>query len=97
MIEELRAVCADRFVLSLINRREIDPEGFCTQENGAVVMDEDTRKTVLGAWQTRKQDVLIHPYLAEKIPWGLVPYAQSLLLARFLRGDIDAYPPFLWK
>ncbi|MEL7610286.1 MAG: type I-C CRISPR-associated endonuclease Cas1c [Bacillota bacterium] len=97
MMEELRPVCADRFVLSLINRREINADGFCIQENGAVVMDGDTRKAVLGAWQARKQDVLTHPYLDEKIPWGLVPYAQALLLARFLRGDIDEYPPFLWK
>lgn len=97
MMEELRPALADRFVLSLINRREVSPAGFSTQENGAVVMDGDTRKAVLAAWQARKQENILHPYLAEKIPWGLVAYVQALLLARFLRGDMDAYPPFLWK
>jgi CRISPR-associated protein Cas1 len=97
MMEELRAVVADRFVLSLINRREVTKAGFATRENGAVMMDDATRKTVLTAWQTRKQETLTHPFLNEKIPWGLVPHAQSLLLARYIRGDLDAYPPFLWK
>jgi len=97
MMEELRPICADRFVLSLINRREISQNGFSAQENGAVVMEDDTRKAVLTAWQARKQETITHPYLEEKIPWGLVPYVQALLLARFLRGDIEAYPPFLWK
>ncbi|MGI6004698.1 MAG: type I-C CRISPR-associated endonuclease Cas1c [Christensenellales bacterium] len=97
MMEELRPVCADRFVLSLINRREVSAGGFRAQENGAVTMDDATRKTMLASWQARKQETLTHPFLKEKIPWGLVPYVQALLLARFLRGDLDAYPPFLWK
>lgn len=97
LMEELRGVCADRFVLSLINRKEIAVDDFYQKENGAVLMTEDGRKTFLKAWQTKKQEKITHPYLGEKISWGLVPYAQALLLARFLRGDLDEYPPFLWK
>lgn len=97
LIEELRSVLADRFVLSLINKKIVKAAGFQKQENGAVFMDDSTRKTVLTAWQSRKQETLTHPFLDEKIEWGLVPYVQALLLARFIRGDLDAYPPFLWK
>lgn len=97
MMEELRGVCADRMVLSLINKKLINAKGFHKKENGAVIMDDDTRKQVLTAWQERKQEKIIHPYLNEKISWGLVPYAQALLLARHIRGDLDEYPPFLWK
>jgi len=97
IMEELRPVCADRFVLSLINKREVKPEGFKQMENGAVLMNDDTRKTVLKAWQNKKQEKITHPFLQEKIEWGMVPYAQALLLARYIRSDIDAYPPFLWK
>lgn len=97
VMEELRAVMADRLALSLINKKLIQGDGFYTKENGAVIMDEDTRKQVLKAWHERKQDVITHPYLNEKISWGLVPYVQSLLLARYIRGDLDEYPPFLWK
>lgn len=97
LMEELRPTIADRFVLTLINRREVNEEGFTVRENGAVVMDDKTRAIVLQAWQIRKQETITHPFLEEKIPWGLVPYAQALLLARYLRGDLDAYPPFMWK
>jgi CRISPR-associated protein Cas1 len=97
LMEELRPVFADRFVVSLINKREINKNGFKTQENGSVIMDDATRKKVLGAWQLRKQEIITHPFLGEKIPWGLTPYVQAQLLARYLRGDLDAYPPFLWK
>lgn len=97
VMEELRSVMADRFVLSLINRKIIKPNGFAQKESGAVIMDDTTRKTVLQAWQERKQDSLTHPFLEEKIKWGLVPHTQALLLARYLRGDLDDYPPFLWK
>ncbi len=97
VMEELRPVMSDRFVLSLINKREVNHKGFTVQENGAVIMDDATRKTVLNAWQTRKQDTITHPFLEEKIKWGLLPYVQSMLLARYLRGDLDGYPPFLWK
>lgn len=97
MMEELRSVYADRFVISLINKREINAKGFTQKEDGAVVMDDDTRKTILKAWQERKQEVITHPFLQEKLQWGLVPYVQAMLLARFIRGDLDAYPPFMWK
>lgn len=97
MMEELRGVYADRFVLSLINKKIVNGKGFYVKENGAVIMDDDTRKTVIKAWQDRKQEKIIHPYLKEQISWGLVPYSQALLLARHIRGDLDEYPPFLWK
>ena len=97
LIEELRSVFADRFVLSLINKRQIVSSDFHTQENGAVRLKDNVRKTFLNAWQTRKQEEIRHPYLGEKVEWGLVPHIQALLMARFLRGDLDEYPPFLWK
>ena len=97
MMEELRAVYADRFVISLINKREVNTNGFTQKENGAVIMDDDTRKTILKAWQSKKLEIITHPFLQEKISWGLIPYAQAMLLARFIRGDLDGYPPFMWK
>jgi len=97
MMEELRSVYADRFVLSLINKREINADGFIQKENGAVVMNDDTKKCILKAWQSKKQEIITHPFLQEKLEWGLVPYAQAMLLARFIRGDLDGYPVFMWK
>lgn len=97
MMEELRAVFADRFVISLINKRMVNGNGFERQENGAVMMKDDTRKEILRNWQERKQDKIKHPFLEETIEWGLVPHVQAMLLARFIRGDLDGYPPFLWK
>lgn len=97
LMEEFRSVIADRFVMTLINTRAVNGKGFLKKENGAVFMDDDTRKTILIAWQKKKQEQIKHPMLGEKMEWGLVPYSQALLLARYLRGDLDAYPPFLWK
>ncbi|PLR77436.1 subtype I-C CRISPR-associated endonuclease Cas1 [Bacillus sp. V3-13] len=97
VMEELRGVYADRFVLSLINKKVLNKEDFLKKENGAVIMTDDARKKFLAAWQNKKQEKITHPYLGEKIPWGLVPHAQALLLARYLRNDLDEYPPFLWK
>ena len=97
LMEEFRSVMVDRFVLTLINKRIMKPEYFLTKENGAVIMAEEGRKAFLSAWQGKKQEMITHPFLGEKIEWGMVPYAQSMLLARFLRGDLDEYPPFLWK
>ena len=97
LMEELRAVYADRFVLSMINKREINSKGFTQKEDGAVIMDDDTRKAVLKAWQSRKQEEITHPFLNERVEWGMVPYVQAMLLARYIRGDLDEYPPFLWK
>ena len=70
---------------------------FEKTESGAMVLTEAGRKAFLKAWQERKKETLTHPFLKEKLPWGLVPFVQALLLARFLRGELDAYPPFLWK
>ena len=97
MIEELRAPIADRFVLSLINRKQLQTDDFEINENNSVYIKDTARKTFISEWQKRKQETLTHPYLDEKISWGLVPYAQALLLARYLRGDLDQYPPFFWK
>ncbi len=97
LIEELRAPLADRFVITQINLGTITGKDFDRKENGAYFLKDDARKVFLAAWQKRKQEMILHPFLREKIPWGLVPYAQAMLLARYLRGDLDAYPPFLWK
>lgn len=97
LMEEFRPYLADRLALSLINRQQIKSSGFTTTESGAVTMDDDTRKAVLIAWQNRKQEELMHPFLQEKIKIGLLPHVQAMLMARFLRGDLDGYPPFLWR
>ena len=97
LVEELRSVFADRFVLSMINRKMIKPSDFVQKENGAVLLNENGRKAVLNAWQNKKKEVIKHPFLNEKVEWGLVPYVQSLLLARYIRGDLDEYPVFMWK
>ena len=97
LIEELRPVLADRFVLSLINKRIVSGKNFTRKENGAVLMDAELRKKVLTEWQNKKKETLTHPYLKEKVEWGMVPYVQAMLLARYLRGDLDGYPVFLWK
>lgn len=97
LMEELRPVLADRLVLSLINRRQLRGRDFETREGGAVMMSDDARKTVLTAWQERKREERLHPFIEEKAPLGLVAHLQAQLLARHLRGDIDAYPPWFWK
>ncbi len=97
MMEELRPFLADRLALSLVNRKQVSPSGFQTLESGGVIMDDETRKTVISAWQKRKQEQIMHPFLNEKIEIGLIPYAQAMILARHLRGDLDGYPPFFWK
>lgn len=97
LIEELRPVLADRFVLSLINKKIVTGKNFTKKENGAVLMDDEIRKKFLTEWQKKKKETITHPYLNEKIEWGMIPYVQSMLLARYLRGDLDSYPVFLWK
>lgn len=97
LMEELRAVMVDRFVITLINNRQIRKEHFRLSESGAVEFTDEGRKKFLAEWQNRKREQITHPYLQEKVCWGLVPYIQALLLARYLRGDMDGYPPFLWK
>ncbi|HEY0779547.1 MAG TPA: CRISPR-associated endonuclease Cas1, partial [Gemmatirosa sp.] len=96
LMEELRAYLADRLVLSLVNRQQVRAAGFVSAETGGMVMDDATRKTVLVAYQERKQEPLTHPFLGEKTTVGLLPHLQARLLARHLRGDLDAYPPFVW-
>ena len=97
LMEELRPVFADRLALSLVNRKQITGKGFTQKESGGILMDDETRKAVLVAWQEKKKDEIVHPYLKEKIPFGLLPHIQAMLLARHLRGDLDAYPPFFWN
>lgn len=97
LMEELRSVYADRFVLSCINQKILTGKHFQKQENGAVLLTDEGRKTFLCSWQAKKQEQITHPFLKEKIAWGLVPYVQALLLARTLRGDLELYPPFFWK
>lgn len=97
LMEELRPCLADRFVLTLINDRMVGKGGFDFRENGAVFLNDAGRRAFLKHWQERKREPITHPYLKEKLPWGLVPYIQALLLSRALRGDLDGYPPFLWK
>jgi CRISP-associated protein Cas1 len=97
LAEEFRSALADRLALSLINRKQLNSKDFKTLENGAVILTDDARKTLLKAYQERKQEKLRHPYLEEECELGLVPLLQAQLLARHLRGDMDGYPPFLWK
>lgn len=97
LMEELRPIMADRFILTLINTKTVQANHFEKQKDGAVLLNEDGRKVFFNAWQKHKKESITHPYLKEKIEWGLVPYVQALLLARTVRGDIEEYPPFLWK
>lgn len=97
LVEELRAPMVDRLVITLINTREIQPRHFMKQPGGAVLLNEDGRRVVFAAWQAKKKEEITHPYLKEKVAWGLIPHIQAMLLARLIRGDLDGYPPFLWK
>ena len=97
LMEELRPVLVDRLVLSLVNRRQLRATDFTRRDGGAVVMSDDARKTVLTAWQDRKKEERLHPFLNEKVPFGLVPFVQAQLLSRHLRDDLEAYPPWFWK
>ncbi len=97
VMEDLRPVLADRLVLTMINRKQISAGGFVRKENGGMLMDDDTRKKVISLWQERKKETITHPYLKERIEFGLIPHVQALLLARHVRGDLDCYPPFFWQ
>jgi CRISPR-associated protein Cas1 len=97
IMEEFRPFLVDRLALSLVNRQQIKGKGFKTTETGAVLMDDDTRKEVLVSYQKRKQEEIQHPFLNDKVAVGILPHAQALLLARHLRGDLDGYPPFIWR
>ena len=97
LMEELRPCMADRFVLKLINNRMVKKTDFVMQDSGAVLLTDEGRRSFIKAWQDKKREELKHPYLGEKLKWGLIPYIQAQLLGRYLRGDLDDYPPFLWK
>lgn len=97
LMEEFRAVIGDRLVLNLINREQVKSKGFTKSESGAVLMDDETRKEVISAYQKRKQDEVYHPFFRENVKIGLLFYTQALLLARHIRGDIDGYPVFFWR
>lgn len=97
LMEELRPVLGDRFVLTLINTKALRSEHFEKQKDNAVLLNDEGRKVFFNAWQNHKKEKITHPFLKEKIEWGLVPYVQALLLARTIRGDLEEYPPFLWK
>lgn len=97
LAEEFRPLLGERLALSLVNRKQLASRDFRTMDNGAVLLTDDARKTVLIAYQERKREELVQPFIGEKVPIGLLPYLQAQLLARHLRGDLDGYPPFLWK
>lgn len=97
LIEELRPVLADRFVLTMINKKIVTGKDFVKKEDGAIFIKDDARKRILTEWQNKKKEVITHPYLAEKVEWGMIPFVQAQLLARYLRNDLDEYPPFFWK
>lgn len=97
LMEEFRSVYADRFVLTIINKKILDESDFIEKENGSIIMTDDGRKEFLKHWQNKKQEIINHPFLEEKVEWGMIPYVQAMLLARYIRNDLDEYPPFLWK
>ena len=97
LMEEFRPFLADRLALSLINLKQVQGKGFKKSESGAVMMADDTRRTVLVAYQERKQEEIVHPFLDEKVAIGILFHIQALLMARYLRGDLDGYPPFIWR
>lgn len=97
LMEEFRSIYADRFVLTMINNQVITADDFDIQDSGAVLLKDDAKKTFISKWQERKRTEIMHPFLKEKIPWGLAMYTQALLLARYLRDDLDQYPPFFWR
>ena len=97
LVEEFRAIMCDRFVISLINKRVISNSDFEKKEDGAVLLNDNGRKVFLTQWHNSKVDIVTHPFLKEKVEWGLLPYVQALLLSRYIRGDLDEYPMLLWR
>jgi len=97
LMEEMRPILADRFILTLINTKALRASHFDVQQDHAVFLNDEGRKVFFNSWQRHKKETITHPFLKEKMEWGLVPYIQALLLARTIRGDLDEYPPFLWK
>lgn len=97
LMEEFRSIYADRFVVYLINNRILSNKSFELQESGSVLLTANARKKVLSEWQDRKKDIITHPFLEEKLPWGLLVHIQAIILARCIRGDLEEYPAYLWK
>ncbi len=97
LLEEFRAPFVDRFVLTMINKKIVSEASFHEKENGAILLTDDARREFLVQWQKKKSEEIMHPYLKEKVEWGMVPFVQAMLLAKYLRGDLDDYPPFIWK
>ena len=97
LVEEFRAPFVDRFVLTLINKRLISSSDFTQKENRAIMLKDESRRDFLSQWQKKKKEEIVHPYLGEKTVWGMIPFIQAQLLAKYIRGDIDDYPPFIWK
>ena len=97
MLEEFRAPFVDRFVLTMINKKVVSESSFYTKENGAVLLTDTACAEFLTQWQKKKSEEIIHPYLKEKVQWGMIPFVQAMLLAKYIRGDLDDYPPFVWK
>lgn len=97
LIEEFRAPFADRFVLTLINKKIVSSKDFEEKESGGILLADSGRQKFISFWQQKKKEIITHPFLQEKVEWGLLPYVQAMLLARFIRGDLDGYPPFIWK
>ena len=97
LLEEFRAPFVDRFVLTMINKKIVTDASFTEKESGAVILTENARRDFLDQWQKKKQEELLHPYLKEKVQWGMIPFVQAMLVAKYIRGDLDDYPPFVWK
>jgi CRISP-associated protein Cas1 len=97
LMEELRSPLADRLTMTLINRRQLQAKHFEEKDGGAVYLTEEGRRTVLVAYQKRKEAEIEHRVLERKIPFGLVPHVQARLLARHLREDLEHYPPFIYR
>ena len=97
LMEELRAPYVDRFVLSLFNRKQIGFNDFHIDASGGVFFKERAMKKVLGLWQAKKQEGITHPFLKERMTYGLIPFVQAQLFARYLRGDLSDYPAYMWR
>lgn len=97
LVEEFRAAVADRFVLTEINRKMVSGGDFVEKESGGILLKDESRRRYIADWQRKKQDTVTHPFLEEKVEYGLLPYVQAMLLARYIRGDIDGYPPYVWR
>ena len=97
LLEEFRSYLCDRFILRLVNRQQISVKHFIIQDDQSVMLTDEGRRIFLSEWQTRKKETITHPYIGESVELGLLPYIQAQLLSRFIREEIDDYPPFISK